>query len=240
MSISAARRPVITRVGETTMGVLCATDPRFQPATATSPGTFPAEPQLLKESILALGAEADLVVVSLHAGIEFYRLPSPRQMALAELCLESGAQVVAFHHSHCTSGVWSDNRGIVLFGMGDYLFPTPSRPTLLSRHESAAWHVTFAASASNEIQVQPHPVVLDRDGLPTAAVGSRAERILGRVDRYSHRLKDGRVRKWWHLLELLRPGHLWVNLHRTTHSVRKRGVRVTLKNLVEGLRLQYR
>lgn len=110
-NLEQARRPAVVNVAGVAIGVVCAADPRFQPATNSSAGTFPAHPDLLRETIQEVRQRVDVVVVSIHAGTEFLSAPSPMQLSLSELCIEEGVTVVNFHHAHCVSGILKNEQG---------------------------------------------------------------------------------------------------------------------------------
>jgi len=230
--------PVVFDVAGVRLGVICAADPRYQAATKTSAGTFPAIPGLLRESIREVQRDTDIVLVSIHSGQEFLPVPSPRQRQLAELCLEEGARLVSFHHAHCVSGVRSDSRGIVLFGTGNYLFPRGDTPSRFSAfQESAAWRVSLDTSRRKVQEIVIQPILIGVDGLPRKASESESGRILGRIKRCSDRICAGRLR-WWRLREMMKPVYLWMNMVNYVDIARRNGVRASLRMLVEGMRAQ--
>ncbi len=47
LNIEEARKPAVVEVGNSRIGIVCAADPRYQPAGENTPGTCPAEPGLL-------------------------------------------------------------------------------------------------------------------------------------------------------------------------------------------------
>lgn len=237
--LEAARQPVVISVGGVRFGVLCAAAPRFQPATATACGTFPAQPELLRESLRELKGQADIIAVSIHDGIEFFPLPTPRQVRLSRLCLEEGARVVSFHHSHCLSGMWKDDRGVVFFGLGDYVFPAITAPTSRIRRESAAWQIAFAPD-HRPARVDAHPVYLDEHGLPATVSGALARGILHRLENYSRQVQQERCLLWWTLWQRVQPDHLQVLLSRCLDLVHRRRYRSLVGFLAEQFIAHFR
>ncbi|HYK92388.1 MAG TPA: CapA family protein [Acidobacteriota bacterium] len=238
-NLNEARRPAILEHEGIGVGVLCAADPRYQSATNTSAGTFPADPGLLRESIRELRRSAQFAVVSIHSGQEFLPVPSPRQRQLAELCLEEGTSVVIFHHAHCISGVQADKRGVVFWGTGNYVFPRGDTPKQYSAWQnSAVWRVTLNPLRRDVERIAIHPVILDRDGLPGEPSETRAQETLDRIALYSECLsRPGRLR-WWRLREMMSPIYLWMNLVNYVDIARRNGVRACLRTLAEGMSAQ--
>lgn len=239
-NLSEARRPATINVRGTNIGVICAADPRFQAATESSPGTFPAHPELLRESIQEVRESVELVVVSIHAGMEFLPVPSPNQVRLAELCLEEGVRVVSFHHAHCVSGIIENEQGIVFFGTGNYVFPYTIPRGFKDWNESVVWRVTLAMPTQEIEQVDIQPVFLDNDGLPVKATEKQSRRVLSKIKRYSHRIHQKKRLGWWRLREVLMPVYLWLGIVHYSDIVRRQGAWFCLKALAEGVKTQLR
>ena len=79
-NLEEARKPALIDVGGVKVAVLCCADPRFQAATAHRAGTCPATIELVDASVRELRATNDIVIVSVHMGIEFFPVPSQRQL----------------------------------------------------------------------------------------------------------------------------------------------------------------
>ena len=231
--------PVVLEVSGARMGIICAADPRYHAASATSAGTFPAIPGLLRESIRDLRRRVQIVVVSIHCGQEFLPVPSPRQVHLADLCLEEGARLVSFHHAHCVSGVRTDGRGMVLFGTGNYVFPRGDTPSSFSAfREGAAWRVALDPCRSEAQGIEIRPILIDAYGLPGKTSERNSTRILDRIKKYSERITTGRL-GWWRLREMTKPVYLWMNMINYADIARRNGIRDSFRTLLDGVRTQF-
>src|SRR6185295_12793462 len=169
-TLEEARRPAIVEAKGLRLAVVCAADPRYEPASDSAAGTCPAEPALLQETLRNLRGTCSAVVVSLHIGLEYVPYPTPRMGALAELCLAEGASLVVFHHSHCLSGATVDTRGVVLWGTGNYIFPWSTRVPFAPWFDSAIWKVRIARPGPPAEVAAMVPVSLDAGGLPAPAL----------------------------------------------------------------------
>ncbi|MBE0437773.1 MAG: CapA family protein, partial [Methylomicrobium sp.] len=119
-NLDQAKTPCLLTVEGIRIAVICAADPRFYPATETSPGTCPAHQSLLVESIQSIKNQVDFVIVSVHMGLEYVSVPSFNQMNLTQACFDAGTNVVHFHHAHCLSGAATNGKDMVFFGTGNY------------------------------------------------------------------------------------------------------------------------
>lgn len=68
---------------------------------------------------------ADLVIIGLHWGQEYQRLPTPQQRQLARRLVDAGADVIIGTHPHVIQPVeWietEDHRGLVFYSLGNFI-----------------------------------------------------------------------------------------------------------------------
>jgi poly-gamma-glutamate synthesis protein (capsule biosynthesis protein) len=89
-----------------------------------------AVPSLVRADVQAIGDQADLVVVLLHAGTEYAAAPSPDQVAFAHAAIDAGADLVVGHHPHVTQTVERYKQGFVVYSLGDALFDIPRQAAM--------------------------------------------------------------------------------------------------------------
>lgn len=236
--IDQARAPRYVSIAGIESAVICAADPRFQAAKSASPGTCPALPDLLVESIATARRRARFVAVSIHMGLEYVDMPSAAQIHLAELCLEAGAQVVQFHHAHCLSGIAGDGRGVVLFGTGNFVFPVVTKFVVPQAKQTALWRARFSGPKDAIVALDMVPASIDPAGLPCLVSAREAVRRCRRIRRCSQRLLSPAGRRFWRLHGMLRPGFVLSNLDNYLSMLRRRGLRVAVGSLIAGFKAQ--
>lgn len=69
--------------------------------------------------ILSLGA--DIVVVSLHWGVEFSSYPHPDDVSLARRLIDEGAALIIGHHPHTLQGVERHHHGLIAYSLGNFI-----------------------------------------------------------------------------------------------------------------------
>jgi poly-gamma-glutamate synthesis protein (capsule biosynthesis protein) len=238
LSLEEARRPAFVVVENVRIAVLCAADARFCAATASSAGVCPALPDLLAEAVAAALQRAQLVIVSLHMGLEYNSVPSAEQVRVAHACIGAGARIVQFHHSHCLSGKAMANGGIILYGTGNYAFPKITWFTAPRSRIAAAWRISYDGSSSSLSDVELIPVVLNEQGVPRVPGAVRGERIQALYDRLSRRIEDPRRRAFWQIAGLFDPWFLLMNAVNYLALLRRRGPRHVMHQLLSGIRVQ--
>ncbi len=77
------------------------------------------------DAVKAARSQADLVVVSVHWGIEYEHLPRPRQRDMATRLIGAGADLIIGHHPHVLQPLeWLEaegRRGAVAFSLGNFI-----------------------------------------------------------------------------------------------------------------------
>lgn len=77
---------------------------------------------LLPAIAAARAGGADLVLVMLHAGVEYQDVPPASVVAIAKGLIHAGADVVFGHHPHVPEGLgWADGKPI-LYSLGNFVF----------------------------------------------------------------------------------------------------------------------
>ena len=241
-NLEEASQPALIDVGGVRVAVLCCADPRFRAATADSAGTCPVTVELVETAVSELRDMADMVILSVHMGIEFLPVPSERQLALAEVCARAGVSVLHFHHTHTISGVQKIGECTVLYGTGNFIFPyVLSGGHRRSWHKTAVWTVDVALDEGKprSTSVSWTPLLLDDAGLPAPAPARTANRINREIERWSRRIKKGTALDAWRLLYVLRPGYLWLAIVNYGDMVRRQGLIYTAREFWCNLRASF-
>ncbi len=161
-----AHRPALFRVKGVRVAVLSYAAARWNgsadvPATE---GIAWAEPPAVQADVRAVRSQADIVVVVLHAGVEYAAEPSADQVAVAHAAVEAGADLVVGHHPHVVQTVEQYKGSLIVYSLGDALFDIP-RPAAMRGHLLRV-HVTPAGMTRAElwpfwIQDAVRPQLLD-------------------------------------------------------------------------------
>ncbi|EIT85626.1 hypothetical protein A374_10333 [Fictibacillus macauensis ZFHKF-1] len=84
------------------------------------------EPTTIAHDIRKAKKKADVVVLSLHFGNEYERMPTPKQKQLVQLAADAGANVIIGHHPHVlqpATWVKSKNGGsaFAIYSLGNFI-----------------------------------------------------------------------------------------------------------------------
>jgi poly-gamma-glutamate synthesis protein (capsule biosynthesis protein) len=113
------------------------------------------------ESIKLARASSALVIVSLHWGQEYQSQPTPRQIKLGHLAIDSGAILVVGHHPHWIQPIEPYKSGYIYYSLGNFIFDqfwsTPTQRGLI---------VTTTFDHRSIISIKPQVVFIDSPGIP--------------------------------------------------------------------------
>lgn len=85
-------------------------------------GIAPLEKSRLGRRTRAAAADADLVVVMLHADLEFSNAPGRWRQRLSRWLIEQGAHLVIQHHPHVLQGIEAYQDSLIAYSLGNFIF----------------------------------------------------------------------------------------------------------------------
>ncbi len=81
-----------------------------------------ADPAALCRDVAALRKRADVVIVSMHNGIEYVPKPTNAQIAFAHAAIDAGATLVIGHHPHVVQPEENYHGGLIFYSLGNLVF----------------------------------------------------------------------------------------------------------------------
>jgi poly-gamma-glutamate synthesis protein (capsule biosynthesis protein) len=138
-----ARRHVLLECGSPPVKVAVLAFSNMRPisffAGPHQPGTNPALPEIVAESVGAARREAEVVIAVFHWGHELSSSPTAVQRRLAQTAVDAGADLVAGHHPHLLQGIEIRGHALIAYSLGNFLFPSRGacRWTLALRYTPA-------------------------------------------------------------------------------------------------------
>lgn len=129
----APQEPAILEAGGLRVGFLAYCDPETPYACAREFDVFDTRPaegtrEAIARDIAALRPRVDILVVSMHWGVEYTPAPNAHTVALGRFIIDEGAHIVAGHHPHVQHEPELYNGGLILYSMGNFVFDQWSRP----------------------------------------------------------------------------------------------------------------
>ena len=181
---AAARRPAILEVRGLRVAFLSYA--ATADATAAAPGVDGVAwgtVDTISEDVRRASEQADIVVVSLHAGNEYTDEPSATQQLLAQAAVEAGATLVLGHHPHVLQGWEFRGPSFIAYSLGNFVFDLDEDDLVqLGPAPFQTVALKIYVSASGVEKVEPIPVYIDpQEDRPRPADPAEAEAILDRI-----------------------------------------------------------
>lgn len=153
---------------------------------------------LLNEKIIIneiryLKEYCDVIVVSLHWGIENVLYPSPKQIKLAHNMIDNGADIILGHHPHIIQGIERYKNGLIAYSLGNFNFDYNLSK---STQESFILSIAFDKNGLQDFEIIP--VFIDENYVPNLIKGSKKEILLKNISKMSKFLETQNIsEKWW-------------------------------------------
>lgn len=137
----------------------------------------------MSEDVKFAKENADVVIVSMHAGVEYKNYPNDQQKEFAQKVIDSGAELVLGHHPHVVQSNDSYNGGYIIYSMGNLVFDQMwSEET----REGVIVKCKFVNSEVEEIEFVP--IKIENFSQPRLATEAESVNILERM-----RLDDNKI-----------------------------------------------
>jgi poly-gamma-glutamate synthesis protein (capsule biosynthesis protein) len=106
--------------------------------------------------IAALRARCDVVIVSMHAGVEYQPRPNDEQRRFARAAIDAGATIVAGHHPHVFQPAERYKHGVIFYSLGNLVFDQAERPGVKQGAiaEVDFWGDQFAGYLIREVTIR--------------------------------------------------------------------------------------
>ncbi len=132
----------------------------------------------LKQDILGMkGHTADVVIVNMHAGVEYKRTPSDSQVAFAHAAIDAGADLVIGHHPHWIQTVEQYKGKWIFYSLGNFVFDQMFEP---ETREGLTLLVTYDKSDIKTIELKP--VIIENYCCPRFANEQETKSILEKIN----------------------------------------------------------
>lgn len=103
---------------------------------------------------------SDLIVISLHWGLENFRYPEPSKVKLARMLIDNGADMILGHHAHVIQSFEKYKGKYIFYGLGHFIFPYRERPSYFDGNQFLKTYRPIARK-SNRVGLVVH--LKDRD-----------------------------------------------------------------------------
>ena len=167
--------------------------------------------------ITTLKTHCDIVIVSLHWGIENVFYPSLTQIKLARNLVDAGATLVLGHHPHVVQGIERYKNGLIVYSLGNFQFVTEKE----ENKKSIILSVEISKNGIEDYKIIPAKI--NEDFAPYVMNDQNTQEMLSFIDTISLPIIEGKVNENWWFEEIARQ-HLIGNMEAWIVRIKKYGI----------------
>ncbi len=227
-SISEACEPLYIDQNGFKIGIVNFCDATQYAATDRKPGLAKLDKSLIEKAIREAKENADLVIVSIHADLEFTNYPAPWRVSLSRSLAKLGPDLIIQHHPHCLQGIEYAGNTLIAYSLGNFIFSAfgnsygEKRPGHVDESVYMTVIVKDGVDGKRTISYELIPVMIDENNVSYHPEPEKGREILNKMEEYSAALSDGgMLRK--HYYELCR-AEMATLLSDTYYRTAKRGL----------------
>jgi poly-gamma-glutamate synthesis protein (capsule biosynthesis protein) len=148
-----AHRMRLVKKNGLTVGFLAYTDvlPAGVAPLADRPSVAHLDPEELPARVRSAKKRCDVLVVSVHWGVEYMKRPTGRQKRLARLMVDNGADLILGHHPHVLQPVETYKGRPIVYSMGGFVWDA----RLFGADRSAIYRLELGRSSAKLVETIP-------------------------------------------------------------------------------------
>lgn len=152
-------------------------------------------PEKIAVDIKNLKKKCDIVIVSLHWGIENFQFPSPQQIKLAHKFIDCGASLILGHHPHVIQGLEKYKEGLIIYSLGNFNFD----PILSNSDTNDSMIVIIEFSESQIQNYDIIPINIDENYMPKPVNSDKKAEHINFISQLSDPIIKGKIsNNWWY------------------------------------------
>lgn len=146
-------------------------------ASANRAGTAFMRIDKMVEAVKKAKQNADFIIVSMHAGIEYTKKPNDSQINFSHQAIDAGADLVIGHHPHVVQTLEKYKNKYIFYSLGNFIFDQPQSE---ATKEGLAIKIYFTKNKINKISLLP--VFMEHLAQPKITNKNETDRILERLN----------------------------------------------------------
>jgi len=128
LDIAKAQQPFIQDVKGVKIAIIALAEHEFNQSEDGGAGSAPIDPIDNYQQIIQAKAQADVVIVTLHGGNEYFPYPRPGLRKLCKHYIDLGAEAVICHHPHVPGAYEYYEGKPIIYSLGNFIFDNAKPP----------------------------------------------------------------------------------------------------------------
>ena len=198
-----ARRFHVITVEELSVAIIAIAEHEFNQAGENTAGSASIDVIDNYHQIIQAKKSADMVIVTLHGGNEYFPYPRPGLRKLCQHYIDLGVEAVVCHHPHVPGAYEYYNGKPIFYSLGNLIFDNP-KPT---KDWDLGYMVKLEFNKQKKIisntEIIPYKQSIELGGLKLLA-GEEKDRLIKRIESYRMTLETEEIymKKWKNFVKM--------------------------------------
>jgi hypothetical protein len=192
LNMEEAQAPFIQEVKGVKVAIIAIAEHEFNQSESGGAGSAPIDPITNYNQIKQAKQEADIVIVTLHGGNEYFPYPRPGLRKLCQYYIDLGVEAVICHHPH-VPGAYEYYQGKpIIYSLGNFIFDA-TKPHL-------DWELGYMASLQFDVDIKsfksleliPYKQTVELGGIQLLQ-GDERRGFLEKIEGYKNNLENNKA-----------------------------------------------
>lgn len=176
VDFTAAHQPAIVTVGDTRFAFLGYGYEPFRDQPGNQFVVAGLDTKQMAADVTVAKNNADVVIVTMHAGTEYVTDPTDQQQQFAQAAIDAGADLVIGHHPHWVQRVEQYQGKWIFYSLGNFVF---DQEWSMETKEGAMLEAKWQGGALQSLELLP--IIIEGYAVPRLATPTEGQRIWDRL-----------------------------------------------------------
>jgi len=158
-------------------------------------GCAPLNRGLILSALRGLRKKVDILVISIHWGVEYVFYPSPEQQKLARILIDNGADLIIGHHPHVIQGIEEYKGKLIVYSLGNCNFGTEQDKDYKRVDIGMMLSIQFSKRGVENYELIP--IKINSSYIPYLLAGDKKQEVLEFIEKISKPLRDKIKANFW-------------------------------------------
>lgn len=189
MDLVQAQKPFIHEVKGIKIAIIAIAEHEFNQSENNGAGSAPIDPIDNYQQIKHAKAQADIVIVTLHGGNEYFPYPRPGLRKLCKHYIDLGVDAVICHHPH-VPGAYEYHQGKpIVYSLGNFLFDNANPPEGWNEGYMVKLNFDHGTKGFLGLELIPYSQSV-KDGGVKLCTGKEKDKFLDKIESYRRKLEN--------------------------------------------------
>ena len=190
--INQAQQPFFKDVKGIRVAIIAVAEHEFNQSENGGAGSAPIDPIENYHQIKKAKEQADVVIVTLHGGNEYFPYPRPGLRKLCKHYIDLGAEAVICHHPH-VPGAYEYYQGKpIIYSLGNFIFDNAKPPKDWDLGYMARINIDLESKNFCKLELIPYKQSIELGGIQLLQ-GQEKEYFLKRIEIYRQNLEEQQI-----------------------------------------------